>query len=149
VKGVSEGTLHAGFGHLPVQRTELLARVLFEEPLVVAMPARHPLALRPSLSPQDLAQEPFIAVFRHASPWMHEEIEKFFSGFGIARQIVGDAFGPPEPMTMVENRLGICLVGASTVAHPGIVMKPLARFPSSAYSQITSSTRRLPWCLLM
>ena len=125
VKGVSEGTLHAGFGYLPVQRSELLARVLSEEPLVVAMPARHPLALRPSLSPQDLAQEPFIAVFRHAFPSMHEEIEKFFSGFGIARQIVADAFGPPEAMTMVENRLGICLVGASTVAHPGIVMKPL------------------------
>jgi len=125
VKGVADGTLHAGFGYLPVQGSEFFSRVLFEEPLVVAMPARHPLALRPALSPQDFADEPFIAVFRQALPWMHEEIEDFFSGFGIVLQVATDAFGPPEALAMVENRLGICLVGASTLTHPGIVMKPL------------------------
>ena len=125
VQRVAEGTLHAGFGYLPVQGQDLLSRVLFEEPLVVAMPARHPLAVKPSLRPQDFADEPIIAVFRHTLPWMHEEIENFFSGFGITLQVVADAFGPPEAMTMVENRLGICLVGASTMSHPGIVTKPL------------------------
>lgn len=125
VKGVTDGTLHAGFGYLPIHDSALLTRVLFEEPLVVAMPARHPLAVRPSLSPVDLADEPLIAVFRHALPWMHEEIETFFSGFGIALQVAADAFGPPEAMVMVENRLGICVVGASTMTNPAIVMKPL------------------------
>lgn len=122
---VSEGTLHAGFGYLPVRALDLLSRVLCEEPLLVAMPTRHSLAVKPFLRPQDLTDEPFIAVFRHTLPWMHEEIENFFSGFGITLRVVADAFGPPEAMTMVENRLGICLVGASTTTHPGIVMKPL------------------------
>jgi len=125
VKRVTEGTVHAGFGYLPVQSQDLLSRVLFEESLVVAMPARHPLAVRAILSPRDLAEEPFIAVFRHTLPWMHQEIEDFFSGFGITLQVTVDAFGPPEAMAMVENRLGICLVGASTVTQPGIVTRPL------------------------
>jgi len=125
VQRVTEGTLHAGFGYLPVQDQDLLSRILFEEPLVVAMPTRHPLAVRASLSPQDVAKEPLITVFRHTLPWMHEEIENFFSGFGITVQIAADAFGPPEAMTMVENGLGICLVGASTGTHSGVVTKPL------------------------
>jgi len=122
---VTEGTLHVGFGYLPIQSQDLLSRILFEEPLVVAMPARHPLAVRPSLSPRDLAEEPLITVFRQTLPWMHEEIENFFSGFGVNLPVVADAFGPPEAMTMVENRLGICIVGASTATNPGIVTKPL------------------------
>jgi DNA-binding transcriptional LysR family regulator len=125
IRQVAEGKLHVGFGYLPVQNHDLLARVLYEEQLVVAMSMRHPLAVRPALSPLDLAEEPFIAVFRHTLPWMHDEIERFFSGFGIKLPVVADAFGPPEAMTMVENRLGICLVGVSAAIHPGVVMKPL------------------------
>lgn len=125
VQRVTDGTLHAGFGYLPIKGEELLSRVLFDEPLVVALPARHPLAVKPSIHPQELADEPVIAVFRHTLPWMHEEIEDFFSGFGITLRVFADAFGPPEAMTMVENRLGICLVGASTVIQSGITTRPL------------------------
>jgi DNA-binding transcriptional LysR family regulator len=125
VQQVTEGTLHVGFGYLPIQSQDLLSRILLEEPLVVAMPALHPLAVRPSLSPRDLAEEPLITVSRQTLRWMHEEIENFFSGFGVNLRVVADAFGPPEALTMVENRLGICLVGASTATNPGIVTKPL------------------------
>jgi DNA-binding transcriptional LysR family regulator len=68
VQQVTEGTLHEGFGYLPVQDRELLSRVLFEELLVIAMPVRHLLAVKPFLRPQDLTGEPFIAVFRHTLP---------------------------------------------------------------------------------
>jgi DNA-binding transcriptional LysR family regulator len=125
VQRVLDGTLHAGFGYLPIPRAELLARVVFEEPLVVAMAAGHPFSVKPHLRPQDLKGEPIIAVGRHSLPGLHEEIEDFFSGFGVTLKVVADAFGPPEALMMVEQKIGICLVGASAVARPGVLGKPL------------------------
>jgi len=125
IRDVAEGTLHAGFGYLPIQGPELIARVLFEEPLAVAIPIRHPLAVKPYIRPQEIANEPVIAVARHTLPWMHTEIADFFAGFGVDLKIIADAFGPPEALTLVENRIGICLLGGSAVAHAGVVAKPL------------------------
>jgi DNA-binding transcriptional LysR family regulator len=122
---VVEGSLHAGFGYLPTRHSELLARVLFEEPLAVALPIGHPLAAKPHLRPQDLKSEPIVALGRHSLPWLHEEIEDFFSGFGIRLKVVADAFGPPEALTMVAHKIGVCFVGASAAFHAGVVAKPL------------------------
>lgn len=122
---VAGGSLHAGFGYLPVHRQELLSRVLYEEDLVVCMSSAHRLALQSSIRPSDLSNEPFIAVAHDTLPGLHREVEDFFAGFGIALHIVAEALGPPEAVTLVEQRIGICLLGASAALRPGVVSKPL------------------------
>lgn len=126
VQRVVEGTAHAGFGFLPINHPDLLSRVLYEEPVVVCMSTTHPLATKPSIRPQDLEGAPVIAMARESLPWMHQDVEEFFAGFGISLRIVADAFAPPEAVTMAEQKIGICLVGASAVSRPGIVGKPLS-----------------------
>ena len=126
VQRVVEGTVHAGFGYLPVRHPDLLSHALYEEPVVVCMSNTHPLATRGTIRPQDLEGIPVIAVAREALPWMHQEVEDFFAGFGIALKVVAEAFAPPEAVTMVEQKIGVCLVGASAVARPGVVSKPLS-----------------------
>ena len=125
VQRVANGTIHAGFGYLPISEQDLTSHVLFEEPLVVCMPRTHPLASRPAIRPQDIDGEPVIAVAREPIPWLHREIEEFFAGFGVSLQIVIDAFGPPEALIMVEHKMGICMVGASAVSRPSVIGKPL------------------------
>jgi DNA-binding transcriptional LysR family regulator len=122
---VVEGTWHAGFGVLPVQHPDLFSRVLYEDAVVVCMPSTHRLAGRASIRPQDLEGEPIITVSRKSLPAIHEEIENYFSGFGVSLRTVTNALGPHEAVTMVEQKLGVCMVGAAAVARPGIVGRPL------------------------
>jgi DNA-binding transcriptional LysR family regulator len=122
---VEEGELHAGFGYLPVNRPHLFTRILWEEPLEVFMATSHRLAVQPGIRPTDLRDEPLIAVGRAALPWLYEEIDEYFSGFGVPLRVAADAFGPPEALIMTEQKVGVCLLGASAASRPGVISKPL------------------------
>ena len=104
VRGVMEGSLHAGFGLLPIRASELVVRTIFEEPLVVCMPTGHRLAVKPAISPSDLDGEPMIAVSRGPWPERHHEIEEHFSDFGVVPRIVVDAYSAPEAIAYVEQK---------------------------------------------
>jgi DNA-binding transcriptional LysR family regulator len=124
-KCVVDGELHAGFGYLPVNRPALLSRVLWEEPLEVFMAASHRLALRHGIRAADLRDEPVIAVARRTMPWLYQEIDEFFNGFGVGLHVVADALGPPEALTMTEQKVGICLLGASASSRAGVMPRPI------------------------
>ena len=127
VQQVVEGTLHVGFGFLPLEHPDLTVRKLLEEPLVACIPASHPLSTRHTIHPEDLDGAPFIAVARTQMPVFHAEIEGFFLGFGVILNVVADAFAPPEALAYVEQKIGICLLAPSSVtARQGIVVRPLS-----------------------
>lgn len=127
VRGVIEGSLHAGFGILPVRAPELLIRTVYQEPLVACIPSGHRLALKSMISPQDFDGEPFIAVSREPWPERHREIEDHCAGFGVTLNVVADAYSAPEALAYVEQKTGICLLPVSSVAgHPGITVKSLS-----------------------
>lgn len=125
VQRVADGTIHAGFGYLPIAEPDLNSHVLFEEPVVVCMPSTHPLAAKSSIRPEDIDDQPVIAVARDSLPGMHRKIEEYFAGFGVSLGIVADAFGPPEVVTLVEHKMGICFISASAVSKPTVVGRPL------------------------
>jgi len=122
---VEEGELHAGFGYLPVNRPHLFTRILWEEPLEVFMATSHRLAGQPGIRPTDLRGEPLIAVGRAALPWLYEEIDEYFSRFGVSLSVVADALGPPEALIMTEEKVGVCLLGASAASRTGVISKSL------------------------
>jgi DNA-binding transcriptional LysR family regulator len=127
VRRVIEGSLHAGFGILPVRAPELLVRTICEEPLVACIPTGHRLAVKPLVSPQDFDGEPIIAVSRDPWPERHREIANHFLDFGVDLRIVADAYSAPEALVHVEQKTGICLLpGSSVVGHSGVTMKPLS-----------------------
>ena len=127
VQKVLAGTLHAGFGFLPLSHPELLVRQLYEEPLVACIPANHPLATRHIVHIQDLLRAPWIAVAREPLPSAHEEIERCLHGYGVQLKIVADAYSPWEAQAYVEHKLGICLLArSSAIVRSGIAIKPIA-----------------------
>jgi DNA-binding transcriptional LysR family regulator len=121
---VVEGTLHAGLGYLPIAHPDLLIYPITEEPIVVCIPKGHPLAVKPNIQPKDLEGQPIIAASRDTFPVLHRQIDEFFDDFGIKLNVVGDAYGPHEAITMVEQRVGLCLV-AKCHATPSIISKHL------------------------
>lgn len=120
------GDLDAGIGFLSTADSELVTHLLFEDPVVVCVPLMHHLATRAVVRPEDLVGEPIIAVSRTAIPALHDEIDRYFNGFGITLHIVREAFGPPEALTLVEQNQGICLLGSSAVGHYRVSAKPLS-----------------------
>lgn len=126
VQRVIEGTAHAGFGYLPVSHPDLLSHLLYEEPVVVCMSRAHPLAVKPAIRPQDLLEEPVIAIGREPLPWIHQQVEEYFAGFGFSLRVVADAFAAPEAVAMTEQSIGICFVGASAVSRSSVVAKALS-----------------------
>lgn len=127
VRRVINGSLHMGFGTLPICAPELLIHTIYEEPMVLCLPTGHRLALKPIVSPQELDGEPFIAVSREPWPERHQEIEDHCSDFGVKLRIVADAYLPSEALAHVERKMGICMLPTSSVhSRPGIVLKPLS-----------------------
>jgi LysR family transcriptional regulator, benzoate and cis,cis-muconate-responsive activator of ben and cat genes len=123
---VAKGTLHAGFGYLPITHPDLLVYPLAEEPVLVCMPSGHPLAAKAVVRPQDLDGEPIIAAGREIFPVLHQLVSEFFEDFGIKLNVIAEAFGPPEAVSMVENRVGICFLTAWNIqAKPSIVARPI------------------------
>lgn len=121
---VVKGTLHAGLGYLPVVHPDLHVYQIAEEPIVVCMPKGHPLAVKPSIQPKDLEGQPIIAASRDTFPILHGQIDEFFEDFGIKLNLVADAYGPHEAITMVEQKVGLCLVAACN-ARSSIISKIL------------------------
>lgn len=127
IRGVMDGSLHAGFGILPIRSPELLIRTVYQEPLVACIPTGHRLALKSMISPQDFDGEPFIAVSREPWPERHREIEDHCAGFGVTLHVTADAYSASEALAYVEQGAGICLLpGTSVAGHPRIAVKPLS-----------------------
>lgn len=125
-RAVVNSVLHAGIGFFPISLPGLSTRKLIEEPIMLCMKAAHPLATKAEIRPEDLEQQPLIAVGRQVFPALHEEIADFFLGFGVELHVVADADAPPEALCLVEQSIGICfLARSSATLGKNIVTKPL------------------------
>lgn len=127
VEAVTKGTVHAGFGYLPFTHTDLLVYPLAEEPVLVCMPSGHPLAVKALIRPKDLEGQPIIAIGREIFPTLQQLVDEFFADFGIKLKVAADAFGPPEAVAMVEQKVGICFLTASNIrAKASVVARSLS-----------------------
>lgn len=69
-RSVRDGEMLAGFGFLPLKAPELVIRKVWEEPLMVCIPASDSMASRSFIRAEDLDGKPFIAVSRDPMPGM-------------------------------------------------------------------------------
>ncbi len=128
IANVLQGELNVGFGFLPIWEPELLTRPLMEEPLMVCVPAGHRLGAKRAIQPEDLKNEPMIAVGRKALPGRHDEIVAHFESLGVSLKFAADAYLPREALWQVSRGNGIALMTRSSAdtSRTDIVMRPLA-----------------------
>ena len=128
VTRVLQDQLNVGFGFLPIRESDLFARQLMEEPLMVCLPTNHRLAAKQAIQPEQLQDEPLIAVGRTALPGRHGEIVAHFESLGIALRFVADAYLPREAVSMVNRGIGLALLSRSSAAEgrSDITARPLA-----------------------
>jgi DNA-binding transcriptional LysR family regulator len=112
------GEIDVAFTRLAADQTDLEVEVLSSEPRVVALPAGHPLAGRPSLEFSDLRDEAFITNPVDQSDgdrpprWLTEQRRHQLPGRVAAR-----ATGVVEILTLVAAGRGVCLMPATVARH--------------------------------
>ena len=127
VTGILQGELNVGFGYLPLDESALCVRQLMEEPLLACLPAGHRLAAKHAIAPEDLENEPVVAVAQQALPGRHEEIVKHFEAQGITLNIVADAYLPKEALWLVSRGVGVAfMTRASASSRSDLVLRPFS-----------------------
>ena len=125
---VLQGDMNVGFGFLPIWEPNLLTQQLMEEPLMVCLPATHRLGAKRDIQPEELKNEPMIAVGRKAVAGRHDEIVAHFESLGISLKFVADVYLPREALWQVSRGVGIALMTRSSAdtSRADIVIRPLA-----------------------
>ncbi|WP_432484903.1 LysR family transcriptional regulator [Kineococcus esterisolvens] len=141
----SAGTLLAQLadGHVDLLLTSPLprgtawrTRPLLEQPLVLALPAEHPLAGRDRLALGDVAGEDFV-LFEHGYG-LRETADAMFAEAGVVPRVAFEGQDADTVRGLVAAGLGVALLPAPGDPRPDVVERPLAG-PS------TSRTVGLVW----
>jgi DNA-binding transcriptional LysR family regulator len=122
--------LDAAFLRLPVRPwpVGLTSATLLSEPIVVAVPAQHPLAKRRTIPITSLAQEPFIAMRHMEGVGFHAQVDDICRQHQFIPRITQRAQQFAAVASLVGAGLGVALVPASirNLSLPNITFRPLA-----------------------
>lgn len=107
------------------------SRRIWTEPLVAALPERHPLANRAAVTWADLAGETFLVRHGGTGPQVHDHIVLRLAGRWPASSIQRFDVGRGTLLSMVGQGFGITIAGAATALLPtsGVVFLPFADEP--------------------
>ena len=112
MEAVAEGKLDIGFArpadsNLPAG---VAARRILREPLVLALPADHPLAGRPSLSMTAVAGEGLVMNPRHIGTGLYDKISQLCRAAGFVPRIAVEAHQMSTMIRLVGAGLGLAVV---------------------------------------
>jgi len=126
VQALRDKRIHIGLARPGVVEKGIVSVPLYQEPLVAALPTRHPLAQREHLTLAALAEEPFILFPRHPKPSYADYLISLCEGVGFSPQVVQEAAEIHTAISLVAAALGVTLVPASVQsAHrEGIAYRP-------------------------
>ena len=127
VQALLNGEIDIGFLYTPIEQAQITTMTLVREPLVVALPAEHPLAAQTVLNLRVLAQEPFILCSQHVKPDLYNHFMNACQRAGFHPNIVQEASPPEVLLGLVESGMGIALTaaGGQTRHKVNVVYRPL------------------------
>ena len=111
MEALTAGKIDVGFARplqAPFDRT-LRAELLYEDPIVAALPRGHRLAGK-TVELSDMAGEPFVLCDRVSSPVLYDSILALCSTAGFSPRVVNTAAVWSGVLTLVESGEGVALV---------------------------------------
>jgi DNA-binding transcriptional LysR family regulator len=112
----------------PTTDRTLTTTLIAENPIVIVLPADHPLTRHPTITLHDLRHEPFIAVARHTSMSLHDRFIELCGTAGYNPHITLQVDDPDLLPMAVAAGLGIGLAAATTITTrpmPGLTYRPI------------------------
>lgn len=122
------GRIDAALIRPPVTHPDLVCARALAEPLVVAVPAGHPLSQRETLTVRDLHEMPFIAYAPHEARYFHDLTIGLLGEAGVQPQVLQQLTQIHSILALVRAGLGLALVPAAAerLRFEGVVFQPLA-----------------------
>lgn len=135
---IKNGTMDAAFIGLHTEAKGLKVETLFEDPLIVALPASHPLARKRRLGFNDLRGESIFRFERRLNPGFYDHCQSFFEQIDFKPNTI------PEPddhhilLGLIAEGKGIAFIFASlqNVKRQGVVFRRLKEEGKSLSSGI-------------
>ncbi len=99
--GLMRGKLQAGLVILPVREDSLTCEGLYREPLVLALPERHPLVVKALIDITDLHELPLVTMRGDIEPRFGEDLSRIFGVARIRPRIFHEATTQAEALELV------------------------------------------------
>lgn len=121
------GDIDVGMLRPPIADAALSSEVIFEEPMILALPARHALAKLTRVPARRLADQPFVMYPRLPGLVLHDLIMAFCRGNGFTPIVAQEATQTHAVLGLVSGGLGIALVPDSVrvAGMRGVVFRPV------------------------
>jgi DNA-binding transcriptional LysR family regulator len=101
----------------------LLTRVVSNDPLVAALPARHRLVRRKRIRLEELAEDPFVFYARLSGPAVHDTIVGYCRAAGFTPRIEQEAADVQTIVSLVAAGLGVSLlIGPTPPSNPDAIV---------------------------
>jgi DNA-binding transcriptional LysR family regulator len=139
---LNAGQIDVGFGRLRLDDPRVKREVLREEPLVLAIPAEHPLGSSTApLSLVDAAPYPLLVYPRTPRPSYADQVLSIFRDKGVEPAEVHEVQEMQTALGLVASGMGLCVVpvSAQRLRREEVVYRALLE--PSAVSPIVMSTR--------
>ncbi|PKW17394.1 LysR substrate-binding domain-containing protein [Saccharopolyspora spinosa] len=144
---VADGSLDLGFVRLPVNQVGsptpgVQTRVIEVEELICALPTDHPLAVRESISIEDLADEPFVSFPSNAGSTVRDALVKACVSAGFNPRVVQEAPDSYTILALVAAGVGVTLTLTSCqhIQQSGTAYRPLAGAPMRLHAALAWRT---------
>ncbi len=122
-----EGKIDIGLIRPPIVDLDVTVEIVFEESLIVALPATHQLATVESVDLTSLAIEPFILFPRQLAPGLYDPIITICRAAGFSPIVVQECIQIQTIISLVSANMGVSIVPKSTqdIQRQGVVYKPI------------------------
>lgn len=142
-----ERRIDVGFLRPPIDDDAIALTTILREPLVVALPESHPLAVQPQVSLPSLAREPFILFPRLLAPGLYDQIISLCQQSDFSPRVVQEATQMQTIVSLVAAEIGIAIVPVSlqNLQRAGVVYRHLLEpTPEAAIALVWRQSDRSP-----
>ena len=119
--------IQVGLLRPPVDSSELCSEIILREPLLLALPAQHPLVSKAQISIQDLVNETFVLQPRHWTLGLYDRVMNLCHSANFSPNVKQEAADTYLIIGLVAANMGISLVPASvqSLRSQEVVYRPL------------------------
>jgi DNA-binding transcriptional LysR family regulator len=129
LKGLRDDLYDAGFAQWAEAGEGVIAEPVWDDPLVVAVPARHPLLMHKQIPLEEVLRYPLVLCHPEQCEGCSRQVERVLRTVDIEPQVVEQVGSHDLFMTLIAAGYGIGLTTYTQIdacRHPDVVTRPLA-----------------------